>query len=66
MSLIDFGDRKHGLIVCAGLATGLPHCTEQVRFRVLCVCHRLVRIRANNISCVLSPIFAILDAYGVD
>jgi len=25
--LIDFDGRKHGLIVCAGLATGLPHCT---------------------------------------
>jgi len=66
MSLIDFGDRKHGLIVAPGLQPGCRIAREQVRFRVLCVCHRLVRIRANNISCVLSPIFAILDAYGVD
>lgn len=33
-----------------GLATGLPHYTEQVRIRVLCVRHHFVKNRANNFS----------------
>jgi len=45
------GDTSYSLLG-PGLQPGCRITREQVRFRVLCACHRLVKNRADNVSCL--------------